>query len=128
MHAVLAFSALPLLLGAVLADWAYAASYHVQWTNFASWLVAAGVVVAGLALAWAAVSVMQGGAARRRQAGLYLGLLLASVLLGIVNALVHARDAWAAMPAGLALSVVVLILAASASALGLADVRRRVAA
>jgi hypothetical protein len=33
LHAVLLASTIPLFLGAVLSDWAYASSYEVQWTN-----------------------------------------------------------------------------------------------
>jgi uncharacterized membrane protein len=129
MHAVLAFATLPLFLGAALSDWAYAASYQVQWTNFASWLNAAGVALAVLALVWAAVGAGSAGAGGDRRAVLYLVLLLAVVLLGVSNALLHARDGWAAMPAGLVLSLIVLLLAAAASAVGLAGMRRsRVAA
>lgn len=127
MHAVLAFSALPLFLGALLSDWAYAQSYQVQWTNFASWLIAGGLVFAGFALLWAAVDVLRSSATRHSRGTLYVVLLLASFVLGFVNALVHAKDAWAAMPAGLVLSVVVLLLAAVASVIGLAALRRRTA-
>jgi len=125
MHAVLAFSALPLFLGALLSDWAYAESYEVQWTNFASWLIAGGLVFAGIALLWATIDVLRSSATRHRRGAVYLVLLLASCVLGFVNALVHARDAWAAMPAGLVLSVVVLLLMAAASMIGLASIPRR---
>ena len=127
MHAVLAFSALPLFLGAMLSDWAYASSYEVQWTNFASWLIAGGLVFAGVALLWAAVDVLRSSATRHRGGAIYLLLLLASFVLGFINALVHAKDGWAAMPVGMVLSVVVLLLAAAASAAGLAALRRRTA-
>jgi uncharacterized membrane protein len=127
MHSVLAFSAVPLLLGAVLSDWAYARTYEVQWTNFAAWLSAGGLLVGGLALLWAVVDVLRAGATRHRRSVLYLLLLLASCVLGFVNALVHAKDAWAAMPAGLILSLVVLLLALAASVIGLAGIRRRTA-
>jgi uncharacterized membrane protein len=126
MHAVVAFSALPLFFGALLADWAYARSYQVQWTNFASWLIAGGLVFAGLALLWAAVDLLR-SSARRGHGALYLLLLLASFVFGFVNALIHAKDGWAAMPAGLVLSIVVLLLAAAASVIGLAGMRRRTA-
>ncbi len=78
MHAVLTFSTLPLFLGALLSDWAYARSYQVQWTNFASWLIAGGLVLAGLALLWAAVDVLRSSATRHRRGVIYLLLLLAS--------------------------------------------------
>jgi uncharacterized membrane protein len=48
-------------------------------------------------------------------------------VFGFVNALVHARDAWAAMPAGLILSIVVFLLAAAAAAIGLYGLSRRMA-
>ena len=124
MHAVLATSAIPLFLGALLSNWAYAASYQVQWTNFADWLNAAGVALAGVALVWALVALLIGRQAKPRRAGLYLALLGASVVIGFVNALVHAKDGWAAMPAATVLSAVVLVLAAAACAIGLAAVRR----
>ena len=127
MHAVLAFSALPLFLGALLSDWAYAASSQVQWTNFASWLIAGALFLAGLALLWAAVDVLRSRAPRHRGAVFYLLLLLATVVLGFINALVHARDGWAVMPAGLVLSVLVVLLVAVASVTGLLGLRRRMA-
>ena len=124
MHAVLAFSTLPLFLGALLADWAYAQSAEVQWTNFASWLIAGGLVFAGLALVWALISVVATRGARYRRGGLYVVLLLATFVFGLINALVHAKDAWAAMPEGLLLSVIVLLFAVAASAIGLTSARR----
>lgn len=125
MHAVLASSALPLFLGAVLSNWAYARSHEVQWTNFASWLIAGGLVFMGLALLWAAVDVLRSRATRQRRGYIYLILLLASFALGFIGALIHAKDAWAAMPAALVISVVVLLLAAAASVIGLVDLHRR---
>lgn len=125
MHAVIAFSSVPLFLGALLSDWAYARSEQVQWTNFASWLIAGGLVVAGIALVWAAADVLSAAARRGRLGLAYLGLLFAGVLLGVVNALVHARDGWAAMPGGLVLSVVVLVAVVSAGVMGLAGLTRR---
>ena len=120
MHAVIATSALPLFLGALLSDWAYSSSFQPQWINFSSWLLAGALVLAGIALLWAAVDVL-----RRRGSRVYLLLLLATFVLGFVNALVHARDAWATMPTGMALSAVVMVLAIAAGATGLADLRRR---
>jgi uncharacterized membrane protein len=124
MHAVLAFSTLPLFLGALLSDWAYARSEQVQWTNFASWLIAGALVFVGLALLWALVAEARAGRLRLRRNAIYLLLLGSTLVLGCVNALVHARDAWAAMPDGLILSVVVLLLAAAATWVGLSGARR----
>jgi uncharacterized membrane protein len=96
----------------------------VQWVNFSAWLIAGGLLVAGLALPWAAVSELRAG---HRRGKAYLLMLLATFVIGFLNALVHARDGWATMPTGLVLSAVVLVLAAATSVLGLAGWRRRVA-
>lgn len=127
MHATLAFAALPLFLGALLSDWAYAQSHEVQWTNFASWLNAGGLLLAGLALLWAAVDALRRRAARHRGQAVYLVLLVLAFALGFVNALQHAKDGWAAMPAGMVLSLIVTVLVAVASVMGLLAARRRVA-
>ena len=125
MHAVVATSSVPLFLGALLSDWAYSSSHQTQWLNFAAWLIAGGLLIAGLALLWGAVDLLRSSATRHRLALGYLGLLLATFVVGFINALVHAKDGWAAMPTGLVLSAVVLLLAAAASAVGLAARSRR---
>lgn len=115
LHAVLLAGTLPLFLGAVLSDWAYASSYQIQWTNFASWLIAGGLVVGAMALVCAILYLLRGSS------GLVpFLLLLATWVLGFINALVHARDAWATMPTGLVLSIVVFLLACAATWAGLA--------
>lgn len=113
LHAILLAFPFPLFLGALLSDLAYWSSFHVQWVNFASWLIAGGLLVGGFALLWALVDLFR--AARSRRQILYFTVLLASWALGFVNALVHAKDAWATMPEGLYLSVVVALLALVAS-------------
>lgn len=118
VYAVLLAGTLPLFLGAFLADWAYASSYQVQWTNFASWLIAGALVFTGFALLWAVVNALRKDGPRGRGRWLAVGLLAATFLLGFINALVHAKDAWAAMPAGLILSVIVLLLALAATWVG----------
>lgn len=128
VHAVLLSGALPLFLGALLADWAYASTYQVQWTNFASWLIAGGLVFVGLALLWAIVHALRKAGSQRAGEWLAVGLLAAVFVLGFVNALVHAKDAWAAMPSGLVLSLIVLVLMLAAIWVGFARGGRRRAA
>ncbi len=48
-----------------------------------------------------------------------LALLLMSIM-GIINAFIHAKDAWATMPQGLYLSAVTFLLALAAAWLGYA--------
>jgi uncharacterized membrane protein len=125
MHAVIAFSALPLFIGALLSDWAYSSSFQIQWLNFSSWLIAGGLLIAGLALLWAAIDVLRSRATRQHRGMTYLLLLLATFAIGFINALVHAKDGWATMPTGLVLSAAVVVIGAAACAAGLAGLVRR---
>lgn len=123
VHAVLLASTLPLFLGALLSDWAYSTTYQVQWTNFASWLIAGALVFGGLALLWALVELLRRDSTRGRRPLIYFLVLAAAWILGFINALVHAKDAWAMMPEGLILSVIVAILTIAAVWLGFSTSR-----
>lgn len=114
VHAVLLASVMPLFFGALVSDWAYWNSAQIQWINFASWLIVGALIFASLALLWAFIDALRADAPRGRGRWLYVILLGATVALGIVNALVHAKDGWATMPAGIILSVIVFILALAA--------------
>lgn len=117
LHAILLAGSLPLFLGAALSDAAYASTYEIQWNNFASWLIAGGLLLAGLALIFAIVDLFR---TDRRVAGAvtYGAILLITWVVGFFNALMHARDAWASMPTGLVLSVIVVVLACVATWFG----------
>ena len=118
--AFLLAAAFPLFLGALLCDWAYWSTYQIQWSNFASWLMAGGLVFAGIALVLSLFGLF--GENRRGGLGYFL-LLLALVVTGFINSLVHARDAWAVMPMGLVFSVVVLVLATVATGIAFSGLR-----
>ena len=40
LHAILLSIPLPLFIGALICDVAYSRTWHVQWGNFSSWLIA----------------------------------------------------------------------------------------
>ena len=115
VHAMLLAFPLPLFLGALLSDIAYARSYHVQWANFASWLIVGGVVVGAFAVLWALIDMVRH---RTRHAVIYFAVLAVMWALAVVNALVHAQDAWGSMPQGLYLSAITAVLAAVAAWMG----------
>ena len=54
---------------------------------------------------------------------MYLLLVSASWVLGLINAFEHAKDAFAIMPTGLVLSVIVTLLAIVAAWVGLSNLR-----
>lgn len=122
LHATLLAGSVPLFLGALLSDIAYYQSYQIQWSNFAAWLIAGALLSSGLALLFALANLIRAP----RKAGrplLCVLLLLVTWVLGLVNAFEHAKDAWAVMPAGLVLSVVVTVLAILATWAGLTRLR-----
>ncbi len=121
LHAVLLAGTVPLFLGALLSDWAYSASYQIQWKNFASWLIVGGLVFAGFALLAALIGLIRGR--RGRRSIIYVLLLLAAFVLGFVDALVHAKDSWASMPEALILSAIVTLLVLVATWLGFSTLR-----
>lgn len=110
VHAVLLASSLPLFLGAFLSDWAYYSTFEIQWINFAAWLNAGALVFLGAALLWAAIDFLRKDVARDRPSALYLMAVIVTFAMGFITALVHSKDAWATMPSGLILSLIVLIL------------------
>lgn len=125
LHAILLAFPLPLFLGALLSDLAYSSTYEVQWTNFASWLIAGAMLVGALVTLWALIECLVSGRQRTGKHFAYLVVLLMMMTVGFINALVHEKDGWAAMPAGLWLSVVVTLLALIASWIGYAGLRAR---
>ncbi|WP_348764949.1 DUF2231 domain-containing protein [uncultured Salinisphaera sp.] len=118
LHGLLLSGSFPLFLGAALSDYAYATSYLVQWSTFASWLIAGALVFTGFAMLCGLIGLFR--ASHRGPYILYFLLLLATWVLGFVNALIHARDVWAMMPTGFILSIVVAVLACAATLLGFA--------
>ena len=122
LHSILLAGSVPLFLGALLSDIAYGQTYQIQWANFASWLIAGALVFSGFALLFALVNLLRAERKSGRPA-VYFLLLLAAWVLGLVNAFQHAKDAYAMMPAGLVLSVIVTLLALVAAWIGLSDLR-----
>lgn len=118
LHTTLLAGTVPLFLGALLSDIAYFKSYQIQWSNFASWLIAGGLLFCGLALLFALANLI-GTRDKKGQPLVYVLLLLASFALGLINAFQHAKDAWAVMPSGLVLSVIVLLLSFASVWVGL---------
>ena len=117
-HAILLGGSVPLFLGALLSDYAYYQSHQIQWSNFASWLLAGAELFSGLALLFALVNLLR---AKRRPGPTlsYFVLLLVTWVLGLINNFQHAKDAWAVMPAGLVLSVIVTVLITITAWIGL---------
>lgn len=119
IHGVFLSGTIPLFLGGLVSDLAYSSSYQVQWSHFASWLIAGGLIFGGFALVWAIINLFRADH-RGANSVLYALLLLATWVVGFLNSLIHAKDAWAVMPMGLILSVIVVLLACVSTWIGFA--------
>jgi uncharacterized membrane protein len=118
LHSIFLSFLFPLFLGTLICDLAYRSTFQIQWANFAQWLNAGGLAVGGLALLWALINLFRSHVLSRTRSVAYFVLLLATWLLGLVNAFMHAKDAWAMMPEGLWLSAITTVLALAASWVG----------
>ncbi|WP_115853561.1 DUF2231 domain-containing protein [Kushneria indalinina] len=119
LHGVVLAGTFVLFLGAMLSDYAYMASYEIQWANFSSWLIAGALVCNGLAFVCGIFGLFSAG--NRRRGLIYIALLVVSFVLGFINALMHAMDAWAVMPTGFILSIIVMVLALVATWIGFSN-------
>ena len=115
IHGMLAAYPLALFTGAFITDIAYVNSYQIMWADFSIWLIAGGLFMGALA---AIVGIVDALANRGKRAGrarrpwphtLGTGLML---LLALINAFIHSRDAWTSVvPSGIILSGIVAVLA-----------------
>jgi uncharacterized membrane protein len=123
LHAMLLAFPLTTFLGAWISDLAYAATYEIQWSNFAAWLIVGGLIGGGAALAWVLLELALDCAARTLRAIVYAALLALMWLLALINALVHGKDAWGIMPEAVWLSAITTLLAFAAAWIGFSGLR-----
>ncbi|OBR76523.1 hypothetical protein A7D01_14050 [Xanthomonas arboricola] len=117
-HAAVLGGVWPLFLGALLSDYAYWSSHQIQWANFAAWLLIGAMVLTTIALLCAIVGFVRGS-----RNVIYVIALGAAWIVGFFDALHHARDTWAIMPAALVFSAIATAFALVATWSGLSSLR-----
>jgi uncharacterized membrane protein len=115
-HAFALSGAFVLFLGALLGDYAYWSSHQIQWSNFASWLLVGGMVLASIAVLCEVFALFVGG-----RSWLRVLVVAATWVVGFFDALHHGRDAWAIMPGALWMSLLATLLALVATWLSFAS-------
>jgi uncharacterized membrane protein len=119
MHKILVSFSAAYFAGALVTDIVYWQMPDVMWERFSIWLIAAGLMMAGLATIAYVIDLAGRRRIDRPAWPRAVGYALA-VLLALINAFVHSRDGYTAVvPTGLMLSglvVVVLLLTASVAA------------
>lgn len=112
--------------GALVTDLVYWQTPDVLWERFSIWLIAAGLIMAGLATIAYVIDLAGGRQIDRPSWPRVVGYALA-VLLSLINAFVHSRDGYTAVvPTGLMLSgiVIVVLLLTAWEAMALANRQR----
>lgn len=117
LHAILLAFPVALFTGTLASDATYLNTAEIQWTNFAAWLNAGALLFAAPVLIWAGVlAFLHRRDAGRTRAFLYLALLAAMWVLGLINAFQHSRDGWSSVGTlGLILSIACAVLAIAAA-------------
>jgi uncharacterized membrane protein len=111
--------------GALLTDLAYWLTPDVMWERFSVWLIAAGLVLAGLAAIAGVIDLARGARFATLAWPHAIGYVVA-VALSLVNVLVHSRDGYTAVvPTGLTLSALVVVVLLVAGWLGSTMVDRQ---
>jgi uncharacterized membrane protein len=104
IHKMLVSFSVAYFAGALVTDFVYWQSPDVLWERFSIWLIAAGLIMAGLATIAYVIDLAGGRQIDRPAWPRVVGYTLA-VLLSLINAFVHSRDGYTAVvPTGLVLS------------------------
>lgn len=125
LHTILAAYPIAFFTGAMVTDLVYVQTYEMQWANFSVWMIAAGLVMAGLAGVAGIVDAVRYRRQNRPRPGLAHSLGTALVfVIEVINAFVHSRDGYTSVvPLGLTLSVAATILVLVTSWIGFLPVR-----
>src|SRR5260221_9853967 len=116
---LVAFSA-AYFAGALVTDLVYWQIPDVLWERFSIWLIAAGLIMAGLAAVAYVIDLAGGRQIDTPAWPRVVGYALA-VLLSLMNAFVHSRDGYTAVvPAGLMLSGLVIVVLLLTARVGMA--------
>ena len=105
-----------LFIAALVADIAYAKSANIMWLNFSEWLIAAGLLFGALAAIVLIVEFIASPSIRTGTFGwTHLLLFFAALVVELFNSFFHTRDGFTAVvPAGMALSIISVLLALAA--------------
>lgn len=101
-------------VGTLLTDIVYWRTADMQWANFSIWLLTIGLLVSALVALTGIIDFFGDRRIRRIGASWIHGIVNGTaLLLSIVNAFVHSRDAYTSVvPTGLILSAIVVVLLA----------------
>jgi uncharacterized membrane protein len=111
IHPMLVPFPIACFVGTLVTDIAFARTADLQWANFSSWLLTFGVIFTVLAAIAGAIDFVAEPRIRRLQpAWIHVVGNVIVLILAVLNALIHTRDAYGPMPTGLILSVLTVLI------------------
>ncbi len=115
VHGLLLGFPVALFTSALVTDIAYLKTAELQWTNFSAWLIVGALVFAGIVILLAIIETLLAWRSGTRGSRLghlvYLGLLVAAWIFGLINAFKHSQDGWSSVGAfGVTLSILCTLL------------------
>jgi len=112
IHAMLVWAPISCFVGTWLSDIAYWKTAAMQWANFSAWMLTVGLLVSILVVLTGLIDFL--GERRIRNlaaAWIHGGGNGLALVLAIINAFVHSRDAYTSVvPLGLTLSTLVVLI------------------
>ncbi|WP_198161967.1 DUF2231 domain-containing protein [Sphingomonas sp. TDK1] len=105
-------------LAAMVTDIAYVRTYDIAWKNFSDWLLAGGMVLGALGAIVGLVDLARPAVRANRLLTPYAIAYAVAMVLALINNFIHSRDAYGAMPTGLILSVLTVLVLTGAAGLG----------
>lgn len=120
IHAILLSFPIALFASALASDITYLNSAEIQWSNISQWAITGALIFGAPVVIWAIVMRLRGGRSPvRRRLTLYLALVAAMWVVGLINAFKHSQDAWSSVgTVGLMLSLLCASLAIAAGWVG----------
>ena len=127
IHSILVPFPIACFVGAFLTDLAYWRTAEMMWADFSAWLLIVGLIM-GVLAAVAGLIDFLGNRLVRTWTPAWPHMLgnIVVLVLSLVNALVHSRDAWTSVvPTGLILSTIVVLILPVTGWLGWSVVERQ---
>jgi len=127
IHPTLMCFPIACFVGTLLTDITYWRTAEMMWSDFSSWLITVGVILAWLAAILGLIDMTGHRYAldRRLRWAYRIGNLIVLVL-ATLNAFVHTHDAWTSVvPWGLTLSVITVVVLVCTAPMGWAALYRR---
>jgi uncharacterized membrane protein len=112
LHAMLVPIPITCFVGTLVTDIAYAETANMQWANMSAWLLTVGLIVALLAVIAGLIDFL-GDRRIRDLRAVWIHAIgnAVALILAILNAFIHSRDAYTSVvPTGLILSVLTVLI------------------